>query len=137
MERWGTLEAMGEHSATAPPEDTRLWQGRLQPGHEADHAAFVEWLRSSEAEELFRRRRLTEYVLRQDGPEITVVFRAPHTGDPRLVIDFLRYPGLWPEYWQFERAGGEADVAALEDRGEVRVHWRRAADPATPEPRMV
>ena len=103
-------------------EDTRVWVGRVEPGREADHARFVEWLESDEAHAIFRRRRLTEYRLIENGDTVTVVFKAPHTGDPRLMIDFLRYPGMWPEFWQFVRAKDPADG------GTVKVHWRRADD---------
>jgi hypothetical protein len=103
-------------------EDTRTWTGRIEPGREADHARFVEWLNGEEARSIFRRRRLNEYQLFEDDGTVTVIFRAPHTGDPRLMIDFLRYPGVWPDFWQF--IGSEAK----EPKGSVKVHWRRADD---------
>lgn len=103
------------------PEDARFWTGRVQPGHEAEHARFLQWLASEEAHEVFRRRRLTEYLLAEDAGTITVVFRAPHTGDPRIMIDFLRYPGMWPEFWEFA-SGGVWDERALPG---ATVHWRR------------
>ncbi len=106
-------------------EDTRVWIGRLADGHQAEHAKFVEWLNGPEAESIFRRRRLNEYLLTQgDDGELTVVFRAPHTGDPRIMIDFLRYPGLWPDYWEFVRGGGADDAPAQPTN--VKVHWRRS-----------
>jgi hypothetical protein len=107
-------------------EDTRVWVGRVSSGHQAEHQQFVDWLNGPEAAEIFRRRRLTEYQLTEDGSDIQVVFKAPHTGDPRIMIDFLRYPGLWPEYWEFLR-GGRGDEAASPQlpNGVVRVHWRR------------
>ncbi len=105
----------------APIEDSRSWAGRVRAGAEADHERFVGWLDSDEAREIFRRRRLTEYRLSQEGDRVMVVFRAPHTGDPRIMIDFLRYPGVWPEFWEFEQAGrGDEEIV-----GDVRVHWRR------------
>jgi hypothetical protein len=106
-------------------EDTRVWIGRVASGHEADHAQFLAWLNGSEAESIFRRRRLTEYSLTEHDGLVTVVFKAPHTGDPRIMIDFLRYPGLWPEYWEFVRGGRADDEAA--PPGERKVHWRRSA----------
>jgi hypothetical protein len=111
-----------------PPdgEDTRVWVGRVSSGHEADHEHFIEWLNGPEAESIFRRRRLTEYELIEDKATrtLTVTFKAPHTGDPRLMIDFLRYPGMWPDYWEFMRGGvGDEHEAAA---GTVRVHWRKA-----------
>ena len=111
-------------SEAAEAEDTRVWIGRLASGHAAEHEQFLEWLRGPEAEETFRRRRLTEYRLSQDGDSIRVVFKAPRTGDPRIMIDFLRYPGLWPEYWEFER-GGQVDDMPEDDGDHVKVHWRR------------
>jgi hypothetical protein len=107
-------------------EDARVWIGHVRPGAEAEHKAFLEWLGGPEAQEIFRRRRLTEYVLSEHNGTVTVVFRAPRTGDPRLMIDFLRYPGLWPEFWEFERGGRLEDESNLPDQP-VKVHWRRDA----------
>jgi hypothetical protein len=107
-------------------EDTRVWIGRVEPGREADHARFVEWLNGDEAKSIFRRRRLNEYRLVENDGTLTVIFKAPHTGDPRLMIDFLRYPGVWPEFWQFVSSGRPEDVD--EHAGAVKVHWRRAHD---------
>jgi hypothetical protein len=110
-----------------PPEageDTRVWIGRVSSGHEADHEHFVQWLNGAEAESIFRRRRLTEYQLNEDRGTVTVVFKALHTGDPRIMIDFLRYPGLWPDYWEFVRGGRGEDESPVPG-GSVRVHWKR------------
>jgi hypothetical protein len=106
-------------------EDSRVWVGRIADGHAADHARFVEWLNGPEAQEIFRRRRLTAYQLTEGGDTVTVVFKAPHTGDPRIMIDFLRYPGLWPEFWEFVR-GGRAEDEPTPAGGTVKVHWQRA-----------
>jgi hypothetical protein len=109
-------------------EDTRVWVGRVTSGHEAEHEQFIKWLNGPEAAEIFRRRRLSEYQLSEDHGNVTVVFKAPHTGDPRILIDFLRYPGLWPEYWEFVRGGrGEDEDQASAPAGTVRVHWRHDA----------
>jgi hypothetical protein len=118
-------------SEAAATEDTRVWIGRVQSGHEVEHAAFVEWLNGSEAQSIFRRRRLSEYLLTEQAGTVTVVFKAPHTGDPRLMIDFLRYPGLWPEYWEFVRGGRAEDEPPPLDSptSAIKVHWRRADDP--------
>ena len=105
-------------------EDTRVWLGRISSGHEAEHDQFVNWLNSPEAAEIFRRRRLTEYQLFQHNGEIRIVFKTPHTGDPRIIIDFLRYPGLWPDYWEFLSSGDSVESA---DTEVVRVHWKRHA----------
>jgi hypothetical protein len=89
---------------------------------------FLAWLNGPQADAIFRRRRLTEYRVSERDGSVIVVFKAPHTGDPRLMIDFLRYPGMWPEYWQFERAGhSDADAGAA---GDVKVHWHRTPDRA-------
>jgi hypothetical protein len=110
-------------------EDARVWVGRIGSGHEAEHAQFINWLNGPEAGSIFRRRRLNEYVLREKDGVVTVVFKAPHTGDPRIMIDFLRYPGLWPDYWEFV-SGGRLEGDASDDAGTVRVHWRR--EPSEP-----
>ena len=104
-------------------EDIRVWIGHLAPGNEAEHERFIVWLNSPDAHEVFRRRRLTEYTLTQNADKLTVVFKAPHTGDPRIMIDFLRYPGVWPDFWQFDQAGHDAGAAS--EPGEIRAHWRR------------
>jgi hypothetical protein len=101
--------------------DTRVWIGRVDPERQDEHEQFVAWLNGPDATEIFRRRRLTEYQLSEAGGRVSVVFRAPHTGDPRIMIDFLRYPGMWPEFWQFESA---APSAHTDEPGTVRVHWR-------------
>jgi hypothetical protein len=73
---------------------------------------------------------LTEYLLTEEDGTVTVVFKALHTGDPRIMIDFLRYPGLWPEYWEFVRGGrGEDEPTSDAPASAVKVHWRRAAEP--------
>ena len=112
-------------SEASADQDTRIWVGRIASGHAADHHRFVEWLNGPEAQEIFRRRRLTEYQLTEDDGMVTVVFKAQHTGDPRIMIDFLRYPGLWPDYWEFVR-GGRADDEPSLPEGTIRVRWRRA-----------
>jgi hypothetical protein len=112
-------------SEAAASEDARIWVGRVKSGHEAEHERFVQWLNGPEAKSIFRRRRLTEYQLTEGDGLVTVLFRAPHTGDPRITIDFLRYPGLWPDYWEFVR-GGRADAEPTTAHGVLKVHWRRA-----------
>lgn len=119
-----------------PDEDARVWEGQVATGRAAEHEAFVQWLNTGEAHELFRRRRLTEYLLTQQDDALSVTFRAPRTGDPRIMIDFLRYPGLWPEFWEF-RAGGRVNPEQRVPQGQVRVHWRptgKSAPPGASEP---
>jgi hypothetical protein len=103
-----------------------VWIGRVAAGHEAEHRQFVDWLNGPEAAEIFRRRRLTEYELTEADGMLRVVFKAPHTGDPRITIDFLRYPGVWPACWEFVRGGREDDEPASPG-AVVRVHWQRNA----------
>lgn len=110
-------------------EDVRVWVGRISSGHETEHEQFITWLNGPEAASTFRRRRLDEYVLREKDGMVTVVFKAPHTGDPRIMIDFLRYPGLWPDYWEFV-SGGRLEGDPPDDGGSVRVHWRRESSEA-------
>jgi hypothetical protein len=115
-------------SAEATPrrEDTGVWIGRIQAGREAEHARFIQWLNSEAAQDIFRRRRLNEYTLLEEDGTVTVIFKAPHTGDPRILIDFLRYPGLWPEYWEFVRSGrDDEEPPPKAASSNVRVHWRR------------
>jgi hypothetical protein len=72
---------------------------------------------------------LTEYQLSEADGLLTVIFRAPHTGDPRIMIDFLRYPGLWPAYWEFV-SGGRAEDEPEPPTDQIKVHWRRSPAPA-------
>ena len=117
-----------EASGASAGEDSRVWIGRVASGHEAEHAAFVEWLKGPQAEEIFRRRRLTEYALTEHDGLLTVLFKAPRTGDPRIMIDFLRYPGVWPAYWEFVRGGrAEDEPAGSTPPVPPSVHWRRPA----------
>ena len=118
------------YAGVVPPEasageDSRVWIGRISSGHEAEHERFIEWLNGPEAQSIFRRRRLTEYLLSEVDGLVKVVFKAPRTGDPRIMIDFLRYPGLWPDYWEFVR-GGRGDEEPNLESGTPRVPWRNA-----------
>lgn len=106
--------------------DTRVWIGRVRSDSMAEHEQFIAWLGTDEAREVYRRRRLVEYALYERNGQLSVIFRAPHTGDPRIMIDFLRYPGMWPQFWEFERAGGAAEAELVEaDGSAARVSWRR------------
>ena len=98
----------------------------MHTGHEAEHDQFVAWLNSEDAHAIFRRRRINEYTLTEEDGTVTVVFKAPHTGDPRIMIDFLRYPGLWPDFWDFVRGGrAEDEPPPNVPASMVRVHWQR------------
>jgi hypothetical protein len=123
--------ADGVPSEASATEDTRIWVGRVAAGREAEHASFLAWLNGPDAHDIFRRRRLTAYRLTEQDGTITVVLKAPHTGDPRLMIDVLRYPGLWPDYWEFIR-GGRGDDASAETPppSTIRVDWHRSAEAA-------
>ena len=117
---------MATQPSASQSEDARVWIGRVASGREADHEQFIQWLNSAEAHEIFRRRRLNEYRLTEEGGTVTVVFKAPHTGDPRVMIDFLRYPGLWPEFWEFVRGGRTEDEPPPKTPDSaVKVHWVR------------
>jgi hypothetical protein len=115
-------------ASASQTEDVRVWIGRVTRGREVEHERFIEWLNSPEAHEIFRRRRLTEYLLTEENGTVAVVFKAPHTGDPRIMIDFLRYPGLWPEFWEFVRGGRAEDEPPpqMPDSG-IKVHWVRGS----------
>jgi hypothetical protein len=102
----------------------------VSDGHQAEHAQFLEWLNGPEAQEIFRRRRLTEYELWERDGQVVVRFTAPHTGDPRLMIDFLRYPKVWPSFWEFIRGGRAEDESMVEPpRDAIKVHWQHTAAP--------
>lgn len=108
-----------------------MWIGRVVRGREDEHGRFVEWLKGDEAAAIFRRRRLNEYRLMEEDGTVAVVFTAPHTGDPRLMIDFLRYPGMWPEFWEFVRGGrAEDEPPPAMPPSAVKVRWRRDAETA-------
>ncbi|MBV9543544.1 MAG: hypothetical protein JOY61_04130 [Chloroflexi bacterium] len=117
---------MAPEVSTGQTEDVRVWIGRVVTGRETEHEKFVEWLNGAEAHEIFRRRRLSEYLLTEEAGTVTVVFKAPHTGDPRIMIDFLRYPGLWPDFWEFVRGGrAEDEPPPRLPESATRVRWRR------------
>lgn len=118
----------GDVPADGAPATTPVWEwlGHVQDGHEDVHEAFVEWLRGPEAAEIMRRRRLVSYSLCQEGRQLTVRLETPPRDDPRVVIDFLRYPGMWPPFWEFERGGPAAPTpGAACPSGDERIRWRR------------
>lgn len=104
---------------------TRVWLGRVRPGREAEHEAFVAWLRSPEAAGWFGRY-LDGYTLRQADGELEVVLRAD---EPLDFIRFLRLPKLWPSFWEYVGAG---PPGALGPNAEVRVAWERPAGEPRP-----
>ena len=100
-------------------ERSRIWKGRVKAENRDDHERFVVWLASDEAKLQYAKFLLTGYSLAQQGDELTITMSAE---EPPPIIRFLRNPRMWPEYWEYESAGGDAgDVP--EDA--VRVRWRR------------
>lgn len=120
-------------------EHARVWLGRVAPGKEAEHEAFVAWLRSGEAQSQFARYLLTGYSLYQADDRLKVVMRAE---EPLAFIRFLRNARMWPSCWEFVAAGrGDHPGPDLsEEHGQVRVDWRRDAsgvsrsDEPSPQP---
>ena len=101
----------------AVAERESRWVGRVAPGAEAEHAAFVAGLEAPEVERAFRANGVTRYELIQAGDRLQVVFRARSPAD---AVKFLRYKRLWPEFWVWESADAEHFPA-----GETRFLWAR------------
>lgn len=101
-------------------ERTRVWRGQIDPERREAHEQFVAWLGTEEAAAQYAKFLLTSYSLAQQGDELTITLAAE---EPPPIIRFLRNPRMWPDYWEYVSAGGDAaDVP--EDA--VRVRWRRA-----------
>ena len=100
-------------------ERTRVWRGRVKPEHRKEHERFVAWLATDEAAVQYAKFLLNGYTLAQQGDSLTVTLAAE---EPPAIIRFLRNPRMWPEYWEYESAGG--DGAGVPDEA-VRVRWRR------------
>ena len=82
------------------------WSGRVQPGAEQQHEAFVAGLRTPESAELLGKYSLTEYAMYQDGSALDVVFKSEK---PPILAGVLKNKRMWPDYWEFE-APGDMDV---------------------------
>ena len=82
------------------------WSGRVQPGAEQQHEAFVAGLRTPESAELLGKYSLTEYALYQDGDALDVIFKSEK---PAIIAGFLKNKRMWPDYWEFA-APGQTDI---------------------------
>jgi hypothetical protein len=100
-------------------ERTRVWHGRVKPEHRDEHERFVAWLGTDEAKVQYAKFLLNGYSLAQSGDELTITLAAE---EPPPIIRFLRNARMWPEFWEFISAGG--DAPELPDEA-VRVRWRR------------
>jgi hypothetical protein len=103
------------------------WAGRLRPGGEAEHAAFLAFLRSPEGHDLLARYGLQRYTLARQGERIAVRFA---TASPPRAIGFLRNPRAWPEAWELDpEARGSLMARGLgPEDGEIEFDWSRPAD---------
>jgi hypothetical protein len=100
-------------------ERTRVWRGRVKPEGREEHEKFVAWLGTDEAAVQYAKFLLNGYSLAQQGDDLTITLAAE---EPPPIIRFLRNARMWPEYWEYLSAGGEA--ADVPDEA-VRVRWRR------------
>jgi hypothetical protein len=100
-------------------EGTRIWRGRVKPESREAHERFVQWLGTDEAKAQYAKFLLNGYSLAQQGDDLTITMTA---SEPPPIIRFLRNPRMWPEYWEYISAGGDASDVP-EDA--VRVRWRR------------
>ena len=101
-------------------ERARVWRGRVKPEARDEHERFVAWLQTAEAAEQFRKFLLSRYTLAQQGDDLTITLAAE---EPPPIIRFLRNPRMWPDYWEYASAGGDAaDVP----ESATRVRWRRS-----------
>jgi hypothetical protein len=100
-------------------ERTRIWRGRVKPEGREEHEQFVAWLGSDEAAVQYAKFLLNGYSLAQQGDDLTITLAAE---EPPPIIRFLRNSRMWPEYWEYLSAGG--DAADVPDEA-VRVRWRR------------
>ena len=100
-------------------ERTRVWRGTVKPEARDEHERFVAWLNSDEAAVQYQKFFLTGYTLAQNGDELTITMAAE---EPLGMIRFLRNHRMWPDFWEFGSAEGQAS-----DPGAVRVEWRRGS----------
>jgi hypothetical protein len=78
------------------------WSGHVKAGSEAEHEAFLDYLRSAEGVKLLGKVSLTSYAIHQDGLALDVIFKSDR---PVIIAGFLRNKRLWPGYWEFEQPG--------------------------------
>ncbi len=97
------------------------WIGRVKPGAENRHKAYLEWLQTREAASIFSRYLLDAYRLSQRNEYIEVAFQSR---DPAAIIRFLRHSQMWPSFWEYLGADWPPAAAGAED-GRVLVEWRR------------
>ena len=100
-------------------ERTRIWHGHVKPEQRDEHEQFIEWLNTDEARVQYAKFLLNGYSLAQQGDDLTITLAAE---EPPAIIRFLRNPRMWPEFWEYDSAGGDADAPPEES---VRVRWRR------------
>lgn len=100
-------------------ERTRIWRGHVRPENRDQHEQFVEWLNSDEARMQYAKYLLNGYSLAQQADDLTITMAAE---EPPAIIRFLRNSRMWPDFWEYDSAGG--DEPPPEDA--VRVSWRRA-----------
>jgi hypothetical protein len=108
-------------------ERTRVWRGRVKPEGREEHEKFVAWLGTDEAAAQYAKFLLNGYSLAQQADDLTITLAAE---EPPPIIRFLRNPRMWPEYWEYLSAGG--DAAEVPDDA-VRVRWRRPGTGADDE----
>jgi hypothetical protein len=100
-------------------ERTRRWHGHVKPESREQHERFVAWLNTDEARVQYAKYLLNGYSLAQQGDDLTITMAAE---EPPAIIRFLRNPRMWPEFWEYDSAGGSDE--AVPDEA-VRVNWRR------------
>jgi hypothetical protein len=100
-------------------ERTRIWHGHVNPVRRDEHEQFVRWLNSDEARVQYAKFLLNGYMLAQQDDLLTISMAAE---EPPAIIRFLRNPRMWPEFWEYDSAGGSEDAPPAES---VRVNWRR------------
>ncbi len=97
------------------------WLGRVAPGAEAEHEAFVARLGSAEVERALCATGVTRYTLTQSGDRLHVRFS---TRTPPDAVKLLRFKRLWPDFWQWEGA----DPGGFPADAVTRFAWQRPAE---------
>lgn len=83
-------------------EFTGRWAGSIRPGFEGAHEQFLDGLRADEGRALLQKCGLTAYTIYQSRWELEVIFKSDR---PMIIAGFLRNRRLWPNFWEFTRAG--------------------------------